>query len=129
MNITRPDQLSAFVKDYRGKSGLTQSDIAKLVGIRVATVSDFDNLLTDSREIRERIVARFQAESTEPFDILTPIGRDCVGDIQLLPHKSQLPNVKSIDLSTLSEQQLVKTKSYPLRIVIPSCEPKSYFGC
>ncbi|TDP32214.1 HTH-type transcriptional regulator/antitoxin HipB [Idiomarina aquatica] len=43
MNITRPEQLSAFIKDYRSKSGLTQSDIAKLVGIRVATVSDFEN--------------------------------------------------------------------------------------
>jgi HTH-type transcriptional regulator/antitoxin HipB len=43
MNITRPEQLSAFIKDYRSKIGLTQSDIAKLVGIRVATVSDFEN--------------------------------------------------------------------------------------
>ena len=68
----------------------------------------FDNLLPDSREIRERIVARFQADSTEPFDILTQIGRDCVGAIQLLPHKAQPPNVKRIDLSPLPEKQLAK---------------------
>jgi len=68
----------------------------------------FDNLLPDSREIRERIVARFQADSSEPFDILTQIGRDCVGAIQLLPHKAQPPNVKRIDLSPLSEKQLAK---------------------
>jgi serine/threonine-protein kinase HipA len=68
----------------------------------------FDNLLPDSREIRERIVARFQADSTEPFDILTQIGRDCVGAIQLLPHKTQPPNLKCIDLSPLSEKQLAR---------------------
>jgi len=43
MNITRPEQLSAFIKDYRSKNGLTQSDIAKRVGVRTATVSDFEN--------------------------------------------------------------------------------------
>ena len=52
----------------------------------------FDNLLPDSREIRERIVARFQADSTDPFDLLTQVGRDCVGAIQLLPHKAQPPH-------------------------------------
>lgn len=43
MNITRPEQLSTFVKDYRVKQSLTQADVAKLVGIRVATVSNFEN--------------------------------------------------------------------------------------
>lgn len=43
MNITRPEQLSAFVKDYRKKRGFTQSDIAELIGIRPATVSNFEN--------------------------------------------------------------------------------------
>lgn len=43
MNITRPEQLSKLVKDYRNKQGLTQTDIAELVGIRVATVSNFEN--------------------------------------------------------------------------------------
>lgn len=43
MNITRPEQLSTFVKEYRTKQSLTQADVAKLVGIRVATVSNFEN--------------------------------------------------------------------------------------
>lgn len=43
MDITRPEQLGAFIKDYRSKNGLTQSDIAKQVGVRTATVSDFEN--------------------------------------------------------------------------------------
>ena len=45
----------------------------------------FDNLLPDSREIRERIAARKQAKGTDAFNILAEIGRDCVGAMQFLP--------------------------------------------
>ena len=44
----------------------------------------FDNLLPDSAELRKRASARFKAESTEPFDLLAAIGRDCVGAVQVL---------------------------------------------
>src|SRR6185437_15412069 len=47
--------------------------------------SYFDNLLPDSRRIRERIQRHFGAPSSETFDLLAEIGRDCVGAIQLLP--------------------------------------------
>jgi len=43
MNITRPQQLSTFIKEHRKKNGITQAEIATLVGIRVATISDFEN--------------------------------------------------------------------------------------
>jgi serine/threonine-protein kinase HipA len=45
----------------------------------------FDNLLPDSSEIRRRIRTRFQTRSTDAFDLLSAIGRDCVGAVQLLP--------------------------------------------
>jgi serine/threonine-protein kinase HipA len=45
----------------------------------------FDNLLPDNPGIRARIRARFRTGSTEAFDLLTAIGRDCVGAVQLLP--------------------------------------------
>ena len=45
----------------------------------------FDNLLPDNRAIRERIQRRFHVGSTEPFDLLSEVGRDCVGAIQILP--------------------------------------------
>ena len=45
----------------------------------------FDNLLPDSVEIRRRIRTRFQTRSTGAFDLLSAIGRDCVGAVQLLP--------------------------------------------
>ncbi|MCF4010597.1 helix-turn-helix domain-containing protein [Rheinheimera sp. UJ63] len=43
MPITRPEQLSTLIKIYRKKHGVTQAEIAQLVGLRVATISDFEN--------------------------------------------------------------------------------------
>jgi len=45
----------------------------------------FDNLLPDSDAIRTRIRSRYSTSSTEAFDLLAAIGRDCVGAVQLLP--------------------------------------------
>lgn len=45
----------------------------------------FENLLPDSKDIRERVARRYKAGSTDAFDLLEQIGRDCVGALQLLP--------------------------------------------
>src|SRR5262245_63606555 len=45
----------------------------------------FDNLLPDSDAIRSRIRSKFATRSTEAFDLLVAVGRDCIGAIQLLP--------------------------------------------
>ncbi len=45
----------------------------------------FDNLLPDSDAIRLRLRTRYATKSTHAFDLLTAIGRDCVGAVQLLP--------------------------------------------
>jgi serine/threonine-protein kinase HipA len=45
----------------------------------------FDNLLPDSDAIRKRLAIRFRTGSTESFELLQAIGRDCVGAVQLLP--------------------------------------------
>lgn len=47
--------------------------------------SYFENLLPDNDAIRQRIRTRFATKSTEAFELLTAIGRDCVGAAQLLP--------------------------------------------
>lgn len=44
----------------------------------------FANLLPDNDAIRLRLARRYKAESDNPFDLLTALGRDCVGAIQLL---------------------------------------------
>jgi serine/threonine-protein kinase HipA len=45
----------------------------------------FDNLLPDSGTIRSRLQSKFGTYSSEAFDLLSAIGRDCVGAVQLLP--------------------------------------------
>lgn len=45
----------------------------------------FDNLLPDSPAIRKRVAERFRTGSVEAFDLLSAIGRDCVGALQFLP--------------------------------------------
>ena len=68
----------------------------------------FDNLLPDNLEIRHRIVARYQASSSLPFDLLSMIGRDCVGALQLLP-KGAIPiHVNKLDYKTLSNDEFNK---------------------
>ncbi|WP_353057842.1 HipA N-terminal domain-containing protein [Vibrio sp. TMPB1044] len=57
-----------------------------------AVINYFDNLLPDSPQVRDRIVARYNASSKQPFDILKEIGKYSVGAIALLP--PELPYIK-----------------------------------
>ena len=45
----------------------------------------FDNLLPDSPEIRKRIQTKFNTKNADTYELLSAIGRDCVGAVQLLP--------------------------------------------
>ncbi len=79
----------------------------------------FDNLLPDSRDIRERLARRFNAASTKIFDLLVELGRDCVGAIQLLPESAKPLNIKQIQYKPLNVQQVAEmldkaVYSYPL---------------
>lgn len=47
--------------------------------------SYFENLLPENDNIRRRLGARFRTRGTEAFELLTVIGRDCAGAVQLLP--------------------------------------------
>lgn len=66
----------------------------------------FDNLLPDSREIRERIASRYQANSIQPFDLLYEIGRDCVGALILQPPEEAIQNIEKIDGEVLDRKEL-----------------------
>ena len=66
----------------------------------------FDNLLPDSEEIRRRLGARFKTRSTGAFDLLTAIGRDCVGAVQLLPESAEPRGWDRIDAEPLDESQV-----------------------
>ncbi len=45
----------------------------------------FENLLPDSKDIRERMARRYRTGSPDAFDLLAEAGRDCAGALQILP--------------------------------------------
>src|SRR5690606_34054007 len=75
----------------------------------------FDNLLPDSDAIRRRVAERFGTESTDPFALLSAIGRDCVGAVQIL-RDSEVPEgfdrIEGVPLSEDDiERHLIETVS------------------
>lgn len=83
------------IEEFRYESSWLTHDQARPISlslplgenaIRGSDVSSFfNNLLPDSNDIRQRIRNRYGAASGSAFDLLSEIGRDCVGAIQLLP--------------------------------------------
>lgn len=67
----------------------------------------FDNLLPDSIDLRNRIQARVGAKTSQPFDLLSQIGRDCVGAIQLMPERADV-DVKKISGTPLNEEEIAE---------------------
>jgi len=63
----------------------------------------FDNLLPDSVSIRKRLQSRFGTESQDAFDLLTAIGRDCVGAVQLMPDNEEPSDVQKVKYEELDE--------------------------
>lgn len=76
-----------------------------------AVTNYFDNLLPDSADIRRRLRSRFRARSTEAFDLLTVIGRDCVGAVQLLPPGVDPVGWNTIDAELLDEARVERILS------------------
>ncbi len=66
----------------------------------------FDNLLPDTKKIRDRLRARFHAASTGAFDLLERIGRDCVGAVQLLPDGMPPSDIHRIQGAPLSASDI-----------------------
>ncbi len=66
----------------------------------------FDNLLPDSDAIRSRIRSKFATRSTEAFDLLAAIGRDCVGAIQLLPEGREPVGFNRIEGEPMTDTQV-----------------------
>ena len=66
----------------------------------------FDNLLPDRAELRSRIRMRFKTRSSDAFDLLTAIGRDCVGAVQLLPPSDEPLGWDRVDAAPLTEEEV-----------------------
>lgn len=76
----------------------------------------FDNLLPDNEQIRSRIQQRFQTNTKTPFELLSAIGQDCVGAIQLYQYNTHI--VKTVYAEPLSESDIENTlknyRTFPL---------------
>lgn len=70
--------------------------------------SYFENLLPDNLDIRKRLSSRFKAKSTSAFDLLTAIGRDCVGAVQLLPTNTTPDGWDRIESTPLTDADVEK---------------------
>jgi serine/threonine-protein kinase HipA len=66
----------------------------------------FENLLPDSADIRRRLRRRFHARSDEAFDLLTAVGRDCVGAVQLLPAGAEPEGWNRIEAEALKDRDV-----------------------
>lgn len=75
--------------------------------LRGAVVNNyFDNLLPDSDAIRRRLAQRYRTHSTEAFDLLRQLGRDCVGAVQLVGEDEPVQGWDRIEGEALSEVQV-----------------------
>lgn len=68
----------------------------------------FDNLLPESKEIRQRIQKNFRTPSVNTFDLLSAIGRDCVGAVQLLETNKDPGDIRQIEARELSDAEVAK---------------------
>ncbi len=76
----------------------------------------FAGLLPDSDAIRRRVAARFRTGSTEAFDLLAAIGRDCVGALQLLPEGQTPTGIDRVEGIVVDEEDIER---HLLEIVTP----------
>jgi len=75
-----------------------------------SVINFFDNLLPDNPRVRERILNRYRAKSTQPFDLLREVGRDSVGAVMLLPADAGAPDL-SVSYELLDTPRLEKILS------------------
>lgn len=76
----------------------------------------FEGLLPDSDAIRRRVAARFKTGSTQAFDLLAAIGRDCVGALQLLPEDEAPEGADRVDGVAVDEEAIER---HLLEVVSP----------
>ncbi len=66
----------------------------------------FDNLLPDTLEIRNRLRKRFSIADKDAFSLLSAIGRDCVGAVQILPVDATSDEIHHASERILSEEDV-----------------------
>ena len=69
-------------------------------------IAVFDNLLPDNDDIRRRIAERAHAGGADAYNLLSAIGRDCVGALQFLPDGTTPGAAGAIDARVASDQDV-----------------------
>ena len=68
----------------------------------------FDGLLPDDRTSRERIARLKKADSTSVFDLLTVVGRDCVGALRLLTEDTDPGEIEKMRYRPVDEKEITR---------------------
>jgi serine/threonine-protein kinase HipA len=68
----------------------------------------FENLLPDSKTIRERLSRQFNVGSMTAFDLLAEVGRDCVGALQIVPEGDDPGEIRAIRGEALSDAEVAE---------------------
>jgi len=68
----------------------------------------FENLLPDSKDIRERIAGRYRTGTIDAFDLLAQIGRDCVGALEILPIDQASAGLSPLQATPLTDAQVAE---------------------
>ncbi len=68
----------------------------------------FENLLPDSKDIRERVARRYQVGAIDAYTLLREIGRDCVGALQIIPAGEASPTDLRVQAEPMSDAQVAQ---------------------
>jgi len=79
----------------------------RYTGAEVSTY--FDNLLPDNDQIRRKVAEKVGAEGTDAFNLLSKIGRDCVGALQFLPDGDDIPPPGPPEYAPLEDADIAET--------------------
>ena len=102
-----------------------------------AAVAYFDNLLPDNDTIRKALAGQTGAASTQSIDLLSALGRDCVGALQFYPASIEPEFKLSIEAIELREHDIAErlrhlaqtplgvTRAEDFRISIAGAQAKS----
>lgn len=101
--------------------------------------SFFSNLLPDNPKIKSRIQTKFKTKSNHTFDLLTAIGKECTGALQIIPNRIPVFK-KHIRFEALDDvsiaTRLRDIQNYPLgmapsldtfRLTLPGSQEKAAF--
>jgi serine/threonine-protein kinase HipA len=101
-----PDWVSSpYARNLSLSLPITSGD-SRLSGSEVGNY--FDNLLPDHPRLRERLRQRYGLRSTAAFELLSAIGRECVGAVQLLPKDIRPAGWNEIKSEPWSDEQVAQ---------------------